>query len=287
MRGLLQSLSSVLLLSVCVSQGASADPILVGDGRVLGALTNVNDLGFISHDATPPVPFEPFDGAVTAPAAEGSSTGTSAATQRSSVTPTRFHATALAESFGSASKVGDVVLTGAFSYFGVDFALPIPYRFTLTERMVADAFQSNRPDNFVHIVIADAESPILQEGLSGTGTRRLERTGILRAGLHSLFAQASTNPQLNPISVDAAEPLAHQRARFELDFQLTPVPEPGSMWLLGSGLAALVCRGVRREGRGVIGRYRSIRRRRSGRSSAAESYHFCSSPDRREQAGAG
>jgi hypothetical protein len=248
MRGLLQSLGVALFLTVSVGQSASADPILVTDGRVVGGVAVVDDLDIL-ETVRPSPPFAFFDRVTSVTAAEGSVIGTSTATQRSSVSPTRFHAAATAESFADAPNVGDFARTTGFSNFVIDFDLSTPYRFTLTDFMVVNDFQptgTGEGTSFVDILISNADSSFqLIEGIGGgTGTRQLDRTGILLAGSYSLQAEASTEALGNPNPESGVGPLSHHGASFDLDFQLTPVPEPGSMLLLGSGLVALVSRRV-------------------------------------------
>ena len=205
MRGRLQSLSLALFLTLGVGQAASADPILVTDGRVFGGGAVVDDLDLIFETVTPSAPFASLDGVKTVTVTEGSATGKATATQRSSVSPTRFHASATAESFADAPNVGDFARTTGFSNFVVDFDLPTPYRFTLTDFMVVNDFQSTGTGegaSLVDILISNADSSFqLVEGLGGgTGTRQLDRTGILLAGSYSLQAEASTEAprELNP-----------------------------------------------------------------------------------------
>jgi len=251
MRGLLQSLGVAMLLTVAVGQDTSADPILVADGRVLGRAARVNDLVVDPFNVMPSAPFAFFDEVTTVTASEGSAIATTTVALRSTVTPTRFHATGTAESFANAPDVGDFDSTFGFSHFGIDFELPFAYRFTLTDVMAADDFDSigtGKGTRLVNVFISNAAAsfPFTESLGGGARTRQFTRTGMLPAGFHSLQADAITEAMGNSIPGSGVGPLSHHRGSFELDFQLTPVPEPGSMLLLGSGLIAFGARRMRR-----------------------------------------
>ena len=251
MRGVLQSLSFALLLTIAIGQDTAADPILVADGRALGRGARVNDIVVDPFNVTPPAPFAFFDGVTTVTASEGSAIATATASLRSSVSPTRFHATGTAESFANAPDVGDFASTFGFSHFGIDFELPFAYRFTLTDFMVADDLASigtGKGARLVNVFISNAAASFpFTESLGGGARRRqFTRTGLLSAGFHSLQADAITEAMGNSLPGSGIGSLSHHRASFELDFQLTPVPEPGSMLLLGSGLIAFAARRARR-----------------------------------------
>ena len=116
-------------------------------------------------NATPSVPFRlPMKS--TATASEGNAIGTSTAVQRSSVTPTRFHATASPRASGAHSFSAMSSLPARFLFCRrLRPATAVPVHAHRTHQVV-DAFQSSSSDNLVHILIEDAESPILQEGLA-------------------------------------------------------------------------------------------------------------------------
>jgi hypothetical protein len=247
MRGLLRSLSLALLLAVGVGQGASADPILVADGRLLSVDVTVNGRDPIFDSVTPSAPFAPLDGVATATAADGNAMARTTATQRSSVSSTRFNASGSAESFANAPTSGEIASGAGTSIFDISFVLSTARRFALTDFMAVTAFESNDEPNEVLVFLSNESTSafVFSDGI-GFGTLQLNRTGVLGAGTYRLYAEADTesNGFIDPDS--SSGPLSHHKSSFDLDFQLTPVPEPGSMLLLGTGLVALASGRVRR-----------------------------------------
>lgn len=250
MRTLLYPLTLGILLTMGVGRVASADPILVTDGRLLAVDATLNGRDPIFDGATPSAPFAPFDEVATATDTDGSAMAQSTATQRSSVSPTRFSASGSAESFVNAPNVGNVAGGAGGTIFDITFDLPTPSRFAVTGFLAVSAFdQSNgEPQEIIAFLSNESipgEPQVFFDGI-GFGTLQLNHTGFLRAGTYRLYAEANTesNGVIDPDS--GSEALSHHKSTFDLDFQLTPVPEPGSMILLGSGLVAFAARRVRR-----------------------------------------
>jgi hypothetical protein len=248
MRGFLQSLSVGLLLIISVAKPATADPIRVTlDARNVAVVAKVNDLPGRSSEIAPQDVFVSFDEAVTVADAQGSVSAQSTATQRSSLTPLRYRAIGAVETLGNAPDAGSVAFNIASSVFATNFDLAIPSRFLLTDSMTASAFQSNgvqNTDALVQIVANDGSGTVfLKEGVVGTGSRQVNAIGFLPAGSYEFFAEAVAQGELNGALAGAT---SHHAASFDLDFQLTPTPEPGSILLVGSGLVAFTSRRVTR-----------------------------------------
>jgi hypothetical protein len=70
------------------------------------------------------------------------------------------------------------------------------------------------------------------------GSELLDLTGVLPAGRHRLFVEASTESVAN-------DGLSQHGSRFDIDFALTPTPEPASIFLLGGGSLMLAMRRIR------------------------------------------
>ena len=107
------------------------------------------------------------------------------------------------------------------------FLLDAPYSIHL------DAFASARDAGFAEGFLFDENAQaMLAQVMVEDGIRRLQYDGVLEPGLYSyyLFAQLNTPGTSND-----------HNARFGGDLELrafSPVPEPGTMTLLGVGLAA-------------------------------------------------
>jgi hypothetical protein len=251
MRGLLQSLSLVLLLVVGGGQGASADPILVTDARLLAVDVAVNGRAPIFDSTSPSSAFASFDGVATAIDADGAAAAQATATQQSTVSSTHFSATGSAESVANAPTSGDFASGAGTSIFDISFDLPSAQRFAFTDLMSITAFESNGEPNEVLAFLSNESTGafLFNDGI-GLGTRQLNRSGVLAAGTYRLYAEADTesNAVIDPDS--GIGPLSHHLSSFDLDFQLTPVPEPGSIILLGSGIAVFASRRIRRAANG-------------------------------------
>ena len=70
------------------------------------------------------------------------------------------------------------------------------------------------------------------------GRRRLSVSGVLPSGRHRLFVEAFTES----VSLGGS---ARHTPSFDLEFAVSPVPEPASLLLVGGGLLALAAKRLR------------------------------------------
>lgn len=237
MRWLLYPLTFAILVTVGAAREASADPVRVTfDDRNLQVFASVNELPTHTSEVGSHTLFASFDEAVTVGATEGSVNAKATATQRSSVSPTRYRAFGTAEAFENTPELGSSALTAADSFFSTSFVLLSPYHFVLSDFMTATSVHpheaSDKSQSFVALFSGTTASFVFIESFEGNGTRQLNLSGILPPGDYGFQAVATTGRFLQP-SPSTGAPQSSHKSSFDLDFQLTPVPEPASMVLLG------------------------------------------------------
>ena len=211
------------LVIVCLSWAfpASSDPILI-DGRrfvnATGSFVSGEDRVFFSSELVPETPFGSWDGGLSLAVFAAGGRGTSTATQRSVITPTRISASGRLDS--EAVPGGVIIGSEAQSGVNVTFDLTVPHRYSFHAAVQRDVFD---PQGFSEFAIAVA-------GIALTGVGELNRVGILPVGRHEFLVEALTFAEATPEGG-----VSRRAATYEADLHLTPVPEPGTMVLVGAG----------------------------------------------------
>ncbi len=245
MRLLVRAFSLTFLLIISCPSSVSADPILVTDRRRVAALALIGD-NFPTDAQTPSAPFAPFVGTASASVVEGLSSGQTVTTQSSSFGPRVFSASGTVDS--SATGSGEFLNPGSTvgsSLFDFEFDLANPHRFLLKALLAVDRIDPFGTEGFgevdvllISTLLSGDFDIVISEGIR-FGRRELNVTGILPAGRHRFSTEAFTE------SLSFGE-LTRHSPRFDLEFEVQPVPEPGSLMLLGGGLLALASRRLRR-----------------------------------------
>ena len=108
----------------------------------------------------------------------------------------------------------------------------------MTSFIAVDRIEESGGFGEVDLVLANrslsGDIVVVGDGLR-FGSRQLRVTGILPTGRHRLYAEAFAESASSGI-------FSRHTPRFDLELQLTPVPEPGSLFLIGGGLLALACK---------------------------------------------
>ncbi|HTI38909.1 MAG TPA: PEP-CTERM sorting domain-containing protein [Vicinamibacterales bacterium] len=225
-----------ILLIVSSVAAASADPILVTDGRFVAASAIVNAQPPTVVVNTPSAPFSPFTASASATATAAAFTAQTTSTQHSSLGSTLFSASGSIDSSADVSAPEGFAFANGSSTFEIEFDLSMPYSFALTGSIAVDDMELG--GGFGEVEVSLGTEPVSGgiDVVAGDdirfGSQLLDFTGVLPAGRHRLLVEASTE------SV-ASDGLAHHGSNFDVDFALTPTPEPPSIFLLGAGTVVL------------------------------------------------
>ena len=224
------------------SPAVYADTILLRDVRGVDARAVTTELDAsgnivrqnIATDAQQAVPAQPFTHATRVNAPLPGGTASALIIQESIAGPFNFIGTGAAQlepmiNSSSITSAG----SEAGSFYGVTFQLLEPYRYhynTFVERLHPEGFPS-----FSETRLSDSTGGTLHhlELFETGGFLSLSRSGTLRPGVYTLEG----NARVFEFGGDV-----FGRAQYQVELSLTPVPEPGSMLLVGTGLAALVAR---------------------------------------------
>jgi len=238
--------STITAVTLTAASAAFADPIrIVQNGSGVAGLSYALENGVEDFASDPDAVGGPNSFRLSTRVG-GTSTVAAAALVSDFSNPSRLSATG-STSVSYATEVGQGE-GHVSSYYFVFFELDRPQQFLFDGDLQTsgDAFstpeQQHRSDWEVSLFAMDSTGhiamPILIE--RGTDSTRLVREGVLSAGIYRFLVQG-TSFGASFFPGRASENI-HSNFAFSLELNdgATPVPEPGSVLLLGTGLTALV-----------------------------------------------
>ena len=221
---------------------ASADPITITANRsglaVLARATEAGITDRVSH------PYEPASNdSVTLSARAGGTTASASASLTSGLgNPAQFSAAGTAAAaYGTTSGVGDV---SGSATFAIEFQLASAHEYRFDAEFGTSGDNSSDPLLFERsrwfTTLRTGSVGLFDD--SGTDPASVDRTGVLEAGIYQFVVDTSAvgmNLRPGPAQANA---FSNFRFTFSLGAATVdpaPVPEPGSLILLGTGLAGV------------------------------------------------
>lgn len=210
------------LLVLATPSPARAEAILISDGRFL--LTYINAVNVYG----PEIPFAPFDATISSVLNTNGSVAQAVASQQSVISSTRFTGVGSQEVVAT-STAGFGIDGAANQAFSIVFDLVIPHLYRFVGNFVREG------GGFTEFEVAFAGEGSLGEG------QEFGTTGILQPGRHEFYISVLTEAYSGENGTERAF------GSYSVDLTLDPVPEPGSLLLLASGLATMGTIGRRRK----------------------------------------
>ena len=237
-------LGLVILLSS--ASNARADPIqvLYFERLALGLIQPKAGGNFLADEAFNrvfPADFDADRGTVDASIRETTAAGSLFAgatlTSQFSVSERAFSGAGTAFNSVSAESAG---FAQGFTEFFTDFTLTALQRFTFE-----GSFQTTGATTLWNMDLIGNEGRV-RLGLQGNDTRAVTASQLLSPGRYGLRVQTSG---VNSATAFGSARVDHSFRIAFADPQVAPTPEPGSLLLMGTGVAALLTRYSRRSGR--------------------------------------
>jgi len=243
----MRSRSVMLCLGfLLVGNQAFADPItILRNGSGVALLAQVQEGAVIDRQAQPFTHAEDIDATVSA------SAGNSGAVATASLTSDVSDPTSLSGSGSTAANyrtsTGTADVSSSVDFF-VEFELESPHSFTFLGFFDGSGGPSQSPTQFAiggwtaELGVVGSSSTVFKDDGQSPGT--MFHTGVLNAGIYRFLVNAGA---VGRLFVPAMGALSEQYGSFDFTFELQALPpdsavtpEPGSMLLLGTGLAGMI-----------------------------------------------
>jgi hypothetical protein len=231
---------------------AAADPITIFlDGRQAVSVSLVRDNAGQDREDRQVVPLQGI--ATTQAISPQGHSASSVATLFSDVSdPLHMFAAAFVSSTVAVPSINQIGLseTLSLSQFNVFFLLDSPHRFNFsaffrgTPSLTVGQNQSNGRWRASLVAISAASTFNVFEHANpfpAVGFDRVRERGLLQPSEYQILVEQVRNDEFHEPGSAASE------GSFAFSFDLTPVPEPASLLLLGSGLGAIAARKLRRK----------------------------------------